>query len=73
MTQRMVSFFGFFVLAMTGVATATAQNQEEGKKIYVAYCTACHGEKSKGNGTAAQSLPVRPTDHNQWGGHESAF
>jgi len=63
MTQRMVSFFGFFVLAMTGGATATAQNQEEGKKIYVAYCTGCHGEKGKGNGTAAQSLPVRLADH----------
>ncbi|MDZ4345992.1 MAG: hypothetical protein U1E51_26560, partial [Candidatus Binatia bacterium] len=63
MTQRMVSFLGFFVLALTDVATATAQNQKEGNKIYVAYCTACYGEKGKGNGTAAQSLPVRPADH----------
>lgn len=63
MTQWIVSFLGFFVLSMTGLGTATAQNQEGGKKIYVAYCTACHGEKGKGNGMAAQSLPVRPADH----------
>ena len=63
MTQRIVSFVGFFALSMTGLGTATAQNQEEGKKIYVTYCTACHGEKGKGDGLAAQSLPVRPADH----------
>ena len=63
MTQRIVSFLGFLALSMTGLGSATAQNQEEGKKIYVTYCTACHGEKGKGDGLAAQSLPVRPADH----------
>lgn len=63
MNQRILSFFGFFVLSMAGLGTATAQNREEGKKIYVAYCTACHGENGKGDGMAAQSLPVRPADH----------
>src|SRR3972149_5763490 len=63
MTQRIVLFLGFFALSVTGLGTATAQNEEEGKKIYVTYCTACHGEKGKGNGMAAQSFPVRPADH----------
>lgn len=63
MTQRIVSLLGFFALSMTGLGTAAAQSQEEGKKIYVTYCTSCHGEKGKGDGMAAQSLPVRPADH----------
>ncbi len=63
MTQRIVLIIGYFALSMTGLGTATAQNQEEGKKIYVTYCTACHGERGKGDGMAAQSLPVRPADH----------
>ena len=63
MTQRDVSFLGLFALSVAGIGTATAQNQEEGKKIYVSYCSACHGEKGKGDGMATQSLPVRPADH----------
>ena len=62
-TRRIASLLLLFALSMTGLGTATAQNQEEGKKIYVTYCTACHGEKGKGDGMAAQSLPVRPADH----------
>ena len=62
-TRRIASLLLLFALSITGLGTATAQNQEEGKKIYVTYCTACHGEKGKGDGMAAQSLPVRPADH----------
>ena len=63
MTQRSVLFLGLFALSMAGIGPAMAQNQEESKKIYVSYCSACHGEKGKGDGMAAQSLPVRPADH----------
>ena len=63
MNQRIVLALTLFLLSVTGFGTATAQNQEEGKKIYVTYCTACHGEKGKGDGMAAQSLPVKPADH----------
>jgi mono/diheme cytochrome c family protein len=40
-----------------------AQNTAEGKKLYETYCVACHGDKGKGNGPAAQSLPAKPADH----------
>jgi cytochrome c6 len=40
-----------------------AQNQAEGRKLYTAYCTSCHGDKGKGDGIAAGSLPVKPKDH----------
>lgn len=35
----------------------------EGKKLYVQYCTVCHGDKGKGDGPAGISLPVKPADH----------
>ena len=63
MTQRSVLFLGLFALSVAGIGTAMAQNQEEGKRIYVTYCVACHGEKGTGDGMAAQSFPVRPADH----------
>lgn len=40
-----------------------AQDQAEGKKLYVTYCATCHGEGGKGDGSAGLSLPVRPADH----------
>lgn len=42
---------------------AWAQNNAEGKKLYESYCSTCHGDKGKGNGPAAQSLPAKPADH----------
>ncbi len=43
-------------------AAGWAQNQAEGKKLYVTYCATCHGESGKGDGTAGKALPVRPDD-----------
>jgi mono/diheme cytochrome c family protein len=42
---------------------AFAQDKEEGKKLYVTYCSSCHGETGKGDGPAAASLPVKPANH----------
>jgi mono/diheme cytochrome c family protein len=42
---------------------AQAQNQTDGKNLYTTYCTACHGEKGKGDGVAAKGLPAKPADH----------
>ena len=40
-----------------------AQNQTEGKGLYTSYCSACHGDKGKGDGLAAKGLPAKPADH----------
>ncbi|HEY7221324.1 MAG TPA: cytochrome c [Candidatus Binatia bacterium] len=48
---------------LAGAPVLRAQNQAEGKKLYTTYCSSCHGEQGKGNGTAAASLPVKPADH----------
>ena len=42
---------------------AYAQNQTDGKGLYTSYCSACHGDKGKGDGAAAKGLPAKPADH----------
>jgi mono/diheme cytochrome c family protein len=53
---------GCFLFAFTTI-TAQAQNAAEGKKLYISYCSTCHGETGKGDGMAARALPVKPADH----------
>jgi len=53
---------GCFLLAFTGT-TAQAQDAAEGKKLYVSYCSTCHGETAKGDGMVGRSLPIKPADH----------
>jgi mono/diheme cytochrome c family protein len=50
-------------LTLLWPTAAQAQNQAEGKKLYLNYCASCHGETGKGDGPASQSLPVKPADH----------
>ena len=51
------------VAILTGAGSSRAQNAAEGKKLYASYCSTCHGETGKGDGTAAASLPAKPADH----------
>jgi len=58
-------WFGVLVAVgiLTGAGSSWAQNATEGKKLYTTYCSTCHGETGKGDGTAAASLPAKPADH----------
>jgi mono/diheme cytochrome c family protein len=51
------------VVACFQAAAGYGQTSDEGKKLYLTYCTGCHGAGGKGNGPAARSLPVKPADH----------
>lgn len=57
----------YFVLILLGTiavgSRAWAQNQAEGRKLYGSYCASCHGDRGRGDGVAAGSLPVKPKDH----------
>ena len=52
-----------FCSLLLGEVSGWAQNQAEGRKLYASYCSTCHGEKGKGDGMAAKSLPAKPADH----------
>jgi mono/diheme cytochrome c family protein len=40
-----------------------AQSAAEGQKLYLTYCSSCHGDKGQGDGAAGKALPVKPADH----------
>ena len=44
---------------LKGNAEATAK----GKALYNSMCTACHGNKGKGDGPGGKALKPKPTDH----------
>jgi mono/diheme cytochrome c family protein len=54
---------GVLILVLIAAQVVAAQDKAEGKKLYVTYCSGCHGETGKGDGPAAVSLPVKPTNH----------
>lgn len=62
MNRALRTLFMLLVMAILA-APAQAQNQTDGKNLYTSYCTACHGEKGKGDGMAAKGLPAKPADH----------
>lgn len=53
----------FLFLTWLCPSAGHSQNAAEGRKLYASYCATCHGEKGKGDGVAAGSLPVKPQDH----------
>jgi mono/diheme cytochrome c family protein len=61
--MRRAFFLMMLVVMGIPIGNASAQSAAEGKKLYTTYCSSCHGETGKGDGTAAVSLPVKPADH----------
>jgi mono/diheme cytochrome c family protein len=63
MRLRLIEFFAVLACIIALTVPAQGQNAAEGKKLYAAYCSSCHGDGGKGDGVAARSLPVKPADH----------
>jgi cytochrome c oxidase cbb3-type subunit 3 len=63
MRKIIITFSALLYLGRIGVANVGAQSPGEGQKLYATYCSGCHGDKGKGDGPAAKSLPVKPVDH----------
>ena len=64
MLQRM-SLLGLTLITLAlGVSgLGRAQSAAEGQKLYMTYCSSCHGDKGRGDGAAGKALPVKPADH----------
>jgi mono/diheme cytochrome c family protein len=54
---------GVVIVVLIAAQVVAAQDIAEGKKLYLTYCSGCHGETGKGDGPAAVSLPVKPANH----------
>lgn len=63
MGYRVTRITAALLAALFCAGSSWAQNQPEGKNVYMTYCVSCHGEGGKGDGTAAMSLPAKPADH----------
>ena len=64
MLQR-ISTLGvtFLTLSLGAHGLGQAQSAAEGQKLYMTYCSSCHGDKGQGDGAAGKALPVKPVDH----------
>lgn len=51
------------IWAAFSIQIASAQDKAAGKKAYLTYCSACHGESGKGDGPSAVALATKPADH----------
>lgn len=63
MRTVIVYFAALIGLGTVGPGSLGAQDHAGGQKLYATYCSGCHGDKGKGDGPAAKSLPVKPADH----------
>ena len=63
MTKSSFCISALSSILLAGMNPTWAQDQSGGRKLYLTYCSSCHGDKGKGDGPAAQSLPVKPADH----------
>lgn len=64
--NRIFAYSGAILcLLMASAPGALAADAEGGKKLYLKYCSACHGESGKGDGVVSQSMRPRPTDLTQ--------
>jgi mono/diheme cytochrome c family protein len=55
--------FAVSIFVLAQINLTWAQDQSEGKKLYLTYCSSCHGDNGKGDGPASRSLPVKPANH----------
>lgn len=63
MRRRVIWLIASMVAVALSSQDAAAQSNAEGKKLYLMYCSGCHGESGKGDGPAAKALPARPANH----------
>lgn len=64
--QRIGYGQGVICLALLATVLAVpARGQESEQKLYLRYCSACHGEKGKGDGVVSGFMTPKPTDLTQ--------
>lgn len=55
--------WGMVALALLGQGrAATAQEERQGRMLYLQYCASCHGDTGRGTGPVSPYLTVKPAD-----------
>ena len=64
MFKSQITAWAFLICCvLLPVDSVTAQDSKNGRRLYLTYCSGCHGSSGKGNGPAAKMLPVKPANH----------
>lgn len=65
MRSGYASVMGLMVGILLTATAVAAQDQvaiDQGKALYLKYCSACHGESGKGDGVVSQLMQPKPPD-----------
>lgn len=63
MVSKTIFFISLMFVVLSSVQVLAAEEKAEGRRLYLTYCSGCHGESGKGDGPAASSLPAKPANH----------
>lgn len=65
MTKSVIPLLSLMIVFSLSNAAFAGKNEKEakvGKELYKTYCTACHGEKGKGDGVNSREMDPAPRD-----------
>jgi mono/diheme cytochrome c family protein len=61
--KKQMNVWGFILgLVFMGQSIAYAANANQGKEMYVQYCSSCHGKDGRGSGSVSAFLKVKVPD-----------
>jgi mono/diheme cytochrome c family protein len=60
--QRLLAAIGIIAATLISGATANADDFADAKQNYQTFCSKCHGDSGKGDGTSAATLATKPRD-----------
>lgn len=63
MRREVVWLIALLLGVVLSLPESGAQEKSEGRKLYLIYCSGCHGESGRGDGPAAKALPAKPANH----------
>lgn len=58
----LVSGFLIFFFLAVGASAGAAETTDQGKQLYMQYCSSCHGKDGRGNGSVSPYLKIKVPD-----------
>lgn len=60
--KKIIPGFALILGALIPMQSGSAGNPDEGQRLFLTYCSACHGTTGKGDGEGSKYLETRPQD-----------